>query len=116
MWQEAWFYEVLEKVGIWHRTLTRSLNQVNRMFQVQNLLAVVSATINLLPHLFLVGIRLLGSVDKKEYSVIQFALSMRFLLNIGLRCHFASMVGYEVGTCSNFIFGQIFSSSFTTYQ
>uniref|UniRef100_A0A8D8ZC31 Gustatory receptor n=1 Tax=Cacopsylla melanoneura TaxID=428564 RepID=A0A8D8ZC31_9HEMI len=96
VWYKPWFGSSLEKVGIWHRTLCETLNEVNRMHQLQSLLSVVSWTIHLLPHLFLFGIRLIGSEDSKEYySVIQFVLSIRYIVMIYLRCHFTSNVTYE---------------------
>ncbi|KAI5705842.1 hypothetical protein M8J75_002293 [Diaphorina citri] len=96
VWQAPWFNGVLEKVGIWHRTLSQTMVQINQIHQLQNLLSVISCTIHILPHLFLMGIRLLGSIEDDNYTIIQFLLSGgRYILAIFLRCHFASIVTHE---------------------
>ncbi|XP_026682526.1 uncharacterized protein LOC113469204 [Diaphorina citri] len=42
------------------------------------------------------GIRLLGSIEDDNYTIIQFLLSGgRYILAIFLRCHFASIVTHE---------------------
>lgn len=87
--------DIIRNLSRCHNTLCDILDNVNRVYQIQNLCGIIICTLKMLPHLFLTGIILTYSNFKILHSSF-FLWPAQYLYRVFILCESATKVTNEV--------------------